>query len=70
MTIHGEIDWIIFLTDAVVTNIINILCTIKMKPIDSSNDQNEVKQSISYKNYKLQLKVSYYVITADKQKVF
>ena len=57
MFINGDGNWLNILNDAVVTYNNNIHSTINMTPVDASNNLDNVKYSLIYRNIKPKLKV-------------
>ena len=77
MFINGDGNWVNILNDAVVTYNNNIHSTIKMTPVDASNNPDKVKYTFSFKNIKgkpdyaqPKLKVGDYVRNVDKRNIF
>ena len=70
MFINGDGNWVNILNDAVVTYNNNIHSTIKMTPVDASNNLDKVKYTFSFKNIKPKLKVGDYVRNVDKRNIF
>ena len=77
MFIKGDGNWVNILNDAVVTYNNNIHSTIKMTPIDASNNPDKVEYTFSFQNTKgkpgyaqPKLKVGDYVRNVDKRNIF
>ena len=77
MFINGDGNWVNILNDAVVTYNNNIHSTIKMTPVDASNNPDKVEYTFSFQNFKVKpgyaqpkLKVGDYVRNADKRNIF
>ena len=70
MFINGDGNWLNILNDAAVTYNNNIHSTIKMTPVDSSNNPDKVKYTFSFKNIKSKLNVGDYVRNVDKHNIF
>ena len=77
MFIKGDGTWVNILNGAVVTYNNNIHSTIKMTPVDASNNTDKVEYTFSFQNIKgkpgyaqPKLKVGDYVRNADKRNIF
>ena len=70
MFINGDGNWVNILNDAVVTYNNNIHSTIKMTPVDASNNPDKIKYSFSFKNIKPNFKAGDYVRHVDKRNIF
>ena len=70
MFINGDGNWVNILNDAVITYNNDIHSTIKMTPVDASNNPDKVKYTFNFKNIKPKLKVGDYVRNADKRNIF
>ena len=71
MFINGDGNWVDILNDAVITYNNNIHSTIKLTPVDASNNPDKVRYFISTSTkIKPKLKVGDYVKNADKRNIF
>ena len=53
MFINGDAYWVNILNDAVATYNTNVHSTIKMTPVDASNNPDKVRYPFNFKNIKL-----------------
>ena len=63
-------NWVNILNDAVITYNNKIDSTIKMTPVDASNNPDKVRYSFNFKNIEPNCKVDDHVRNADKRNVF
>ena len=70
MFINGVGNWVNILNDAVITYNNNIHSTIKMTPVNASNNPDNVKNTFRFKSIKPKHKVGDYVRNADKRNIF
>ena len=70
MFINGDCNWVNILSDAVVTYNNNIHSTIKMTPVDASNNPDKVKYYVNSAKATPKFKVGDYVRNVDKRNIF
>ena len=68
--INGDGNWVNILNDAVITYNNNINSIINMTPVDASNNPDKVRYYVKSNKATPKIKVSDYVIIADKRNIF
>ena len=70
MFINGDGNWVNIINDAVITYNNNTHSTIKMTPVDASNNPDKVRYYVKSTKATRKFKVGDYVRKADKRNIF